>query len=149
MRKLLLGLGLVVLLSSCSSSDEPAVEAEPDTIEQTLVESEVVIEPQEVVVESEPVVKPEPDVEPEPDVPENDSIVESKSAEMDFPTCMLQQAAFAEAILSSGNYKVIPIVDTELRSMVKFCTNDDSVIHTCSALDNTMVVAKSTDRVGC
>lgn len=155
MKKALLGLGLAVLLSACGTGNEPVVEAEPDTSEQSLVESEVIVEPEEVavvaepesVVESEP--EPDPIVEPESDVPEDDSVVESKSSDMDFSTCVMQQAAFSEAILSSGNYKVIPIVDTEILSMVKFCTNDDSVIHTCSAPDNKMVVTKSTNREGC
>lgn len=60
MRKLLLGFGLVILLSACSSTDEPVAEAEPDTTEQSEVESEVVAEPEEVIaVEPEPVAEPE------------------------------------------------------------------------------------------
>ncbi|ERL55191.1 hypothetical protein [Psychrobacter aquaticus] len=151
MKKLLLGFGLVVLLSACGTGNEPAIEAEPDTSEQSLEESEVITETEEVVavVEPEPVVESEPEPIAEPDIPEDDSVVESKNSDMDFSTCVTQQATMAEAILSSGNYKVIPIVDTELRSMVKFCTNDGSVIHACSGLDNTMVVTKSTDREGC
>lgn len=155
MKKALLGLGLAVLLLGCGTGNEPVVEAEPDTSEQSLVESEVVVEPEEVAVVPEPEAvvesEPEPDSigEPESDVPEDDSVVESNSSDMDFSTCVMQQAAFAEAILSSGNYKVIPIVDTEIMSIVKFCTNDDSVIHTCSAPDNKMVVTKSTNREGC
>ncbi|WP_201595494.1 hypothetical protein [Psychrobacter vallis] len=167
MKKLLLGFGLVVLLSACGTGNEPAIEAEPDTSEQSLEESEVITETEEVVAvvepepvvesepepvvesEPEPVVESEPEPIAEPDIPEDDSVVESKNSDMDFSTCVTQQATMAEAILSSGNYKVIPIVDTELRSMVKFCTNDGSVIHACSGLDNTMVVTKSTDREGC
>lgn len=153
MKKVLLGFSLAVLLSACSSGNEPVVEAEPDTSEQSLVENEVVTDTEEVasVAEPESVVESEPDpiVEPESDIPEDDSVIESNSSDMEFSTCVMQQAAFAEAILSSGNYKVIPIVDTEVLSMVKFCTNDDSVIHTCSAPDNKMVVTKSTNREGC
>lgn len=153
MKKALLGLGLALLLSACGTGNEPVVEAESDISEQSLVESEVVVEPEEVAVVAEPetVVEPEPESDSiaEPDVPEDDSVIESNSSDMDFSTCVMQQAAFAEAILSSGNYKVIPIVDTEILSIVKFCTNDDSVIHTCSAPDNKMVVTKSTNREGC
>lgn len=150
MRKVLLGFGLVVLLSACGTGNEPLVEAEPESVvetsEQSLVESEVITEPEEeAIVEPEPVVEPEPEI----DGLDESSVVESTSGDMDFETCVQQQAEFAEAILSSGNYNVIPIVDTEILSMVKFCTNDDSVFHTCSAPDNKIVVTKSTNRVGC
>lgn len=156
MKKVLLGFGLVLLLSACGTGNEPVVETDPDntveTSEQAL-ENEVVAEPEETVVavDSEPVAEsePEPIVEPEPDIPEDDSMVESKSSDMDFSTCLQQQAEFTEAVSSSGNYNVISIVDTEILSMVKFCTNDDSVIHTCSAPDNKMIVTKSTNREGC
>ena len=141
MRKLLLGFVLVALLSACSSTDEPV--AEPDTGEQSLVESEVVAEPEEEVV----IVEPEPVAEPE-NLDEG-NVVESKSAEMDFSTCMLQQAEFSDAISSSGNYKVIPIVDTNILSIVRLCANDGSVIHTCSAPDNKVVITRSTNREGC
>lgn len=139
MRKLLLGFGLVILLSACSSTDEPV--AEPDTTEQSEVESEVVAELEEVVVEPERVAEPEK--------LDEGSVVESKSAEMDFASCLLQQTELSEAISSSGNYNVIPIVDTQILSMVKFCTNDDSIIHTCSAPDNKMIVTRTTNREGC
>lgn len=142
MRKLLLGFGLVALLSACSSTDEPVAEAAPDTSEQSLVESEVVAEPEEEIV-----VEPEPVAEPEK--LDEGSVVESKSAEMDFSTCMLQQAEFSDAISSSGNYKVIPIVDTNVLSIVRLCANDGSVIHTCSAPDNKVVITRSTNREGC
>lgn len=142
MRKLLLGFGLVALLSACSSTDEPVAEAAPDTSEQSLVESEVVAEPEEEIV-----VEPEPVAEPE-NLDEG-NVVESKSAEMDFASCMLQQAEFSDAISSSGNYKVIPIVDTNVLSIVRLCANDGSVIHTCSAPDNKVVITRSTNREGC
>lgn len=142
MRKLLLGFGLVILLSACSSTDEPVAEAEPDTTEQSEVESEVVAKPEEVIA-----VEPEPVAEPEK--LDEGSVVESKSAEMDFASCLLQQTELSEAISSSGNYNVIPIVDTQILSMVKFCTNDDSIIHTCSAPDNKMIVTRTTNREGC
>lgn len=142
MRKLLLGFGLVALLSACSSTDEPVAEAEPDTSEKVVVESEVVAEPEEEIV-----VEPERVAEPE-NLDEG-NVVESKSAEMDFSTCMLQQAEFSDAISSSGNYKVIPIVDTNVLSIVRLCANDGSVIHTCSAPDNKVVITRSTNREGC
>lgn len=63
MRKLLFGFGLVALLSACGSGNEPVVEAEPDTSEQGLVESEVVTEPEKEIVVAEP--EPVPVVEPE------------------------------------------------------------------------------------
>jgi len=142
MRKLLLGFGLVALLSACSSTDEPVAEAAPDTSEQSLVESEVVAEPEEEIV-----VEPEPVAEPEN--LDGGNVVESKSAEMDFASCLLQQTEFSDAISSSGNYKVIPIVDTNILSIVRLCANDGSVIHTCSAPDNKVVITRSTNREGC
>lgn len=144
MRKLLLGFVLTVLLSGCSSPDDSVVEVAPNTnIESS--ESEVIAEPQATTVEPEP----EPEIQPEPDYTDNGSVVKSDSSEMDFSACMLKQAEFSEILLSSGNYKVIPIVDTSILSIVRLCTNDGSVIHTCSAPDNKMVVAMSTNREGC
>lgn len=141
MRKLLLGLFvLTVLLSGCSSPDDSVVEVAPDTnIESS--ENEVIAEPQATAVE--------PETPPETDYTDNGSVVKSDSSEVDFSTCMLKQAEFSEILLSSGNYKVIPIVDTSILSIVRLCTNDGSVIHTCSAPDNKMVVAMSTNREGC
>ena len=147
MRKFLLGFGLLALLSACSSADEPVVEAETNTSEQSLVESEVVAEPEEKAVIVEP--EPEPIVEPKIDGLDENSVVKSESSNMDFSVCIQQQVEFSEAISSSGNYKVIPIVDTNILSIVRFCTNDGSVIHTCSAPDNKMVVTMSTNREGC
>ena len=150
MRKLLLGFGLVALLSACSSPDESVVETAPentaDTSDQNSV-NDIIPEAEEtpVAIESEP----EPEVEPELDILNDSSVVESKSSDVDFGTCIQQQAGMAEAILSSGNYNVIPIVDTNVLSMVKFCTNDNSVIHTCSAPDNKMIVTISTNKEGC
>lgn len=150
MRKLLLGFVLTVLLSGCSSPDNSVVEVAPDTGVESL-ESEVSAEPQATAVEPEPEVQPEPEpeIQPEPDYTDNGSVVKSDSSEMGFSACMLKQAEFSEILLSSGNYKVIPIVDTSILSIVRLCTNDGSVIHTCSAPDNKMVVAMSTNREGC
>lgn len=147
MRKLLLAFGLAVLLSACSSPDDSVVEVAPDTSIESL-ESEISAEPEETAVAVEPEPQFEP-AEPEPYLVDDGSTVESKSSEMDFPTCMLQQAEFSDAISSSGNYKVIPIVDTNVLSIVRLCANDGSVIHTCSAPDNKMVVTMSTNREGC
>lgn len=143
MRKLLFGFGLVALLSACGSGNEPVVEAEPDTSEQVVVESGVVAEPEKEIVVA------EPESVAEPENLDEGSVVESKSAEMDFSTCMLQQAEFSDAISSSGNYRVIPIVDTSVLSIVRLCANDGSVIHTCSAPDNKVVITRSTNREGC
>lgn len=147
MKKVWLGFGLALLLSACGTGNEPMVEVEPDTSEQSLVESEVVAEPEEMTV----VAEPEPVVDPEPEINglDESSVVKSESSNMDFSTCLLQQAEFSEAVSSSGNYNVIPIVDTDILSMIKFCTNDDSVIHTCSEPDNKMIVTISTNREGC
>nr|WP_181716619.1 lipoprotein [Psychrobacter sp.]QJS05681.1 hypothetical protein [Psychrobacter sp.] len=150
MRKLLLGFGLIALLSACSSPDDSVAEVVPDSSIESL-ESEVSAEPEETAVAVEPAEpEPEPQSEPaEPDLIDDGSIVNSKSSDMDFSICMLQQAEFSEAISSSGNYRVISIVDTNILSIVRFCTNDGSVIHTCNALDKKMVVAMSTNREGC
>lgn len=148
MKKLLLGFGLIALLSACSSPDDSVAEVVPDSSIESL-ESEVSAEPEETSVAVEP-AEPEPQSEPaEPALIDDGSVVNSKSSDMDFSICMLQQAEFSEAISSSGNYKVISIVDTNVLSIVRFCTNDGSVIHTCNALDKKMVVAMSTNREGC
>ncbi|WP_169393187.1 MULTISPECIES: hypothetical protein [Psychrobacter] len=138
MKKILLMLSLAVLLCSCSSSNEPVADVAPNT-QNYNSESEINSE-----------VKDTPEiVENTPDVLNDDNVIETKSGDMDFATCVKQQSETAEAISSSGNYKVISIVDTDIVSMVKFCTNDNPVIHTCSAPDNKVIVTKTRNREGC
>lgn len=73
--------------------------------------------------------------------------VESNSVNMAFDDCIYLQNKMAEAILSSGNYNVISIVQTNAISMKRFCTNDGSVIHTCS--DGKSITTKSPNKDGC
>lgn len=75
--------------------------------------------------------------------------VVSKSTDIDFATCMQQQNEMTAMLLSSGNYRVIPIVQTGFLSIVRFCTNDGSVLHTCSEEDGKMVVTMSPNQEGC
>lgn len=147
MRKVLFGLGLVMMLSACSSPDEPAIDVDTDAGEQSLVKNDVASHRQEeeIIAEPESVADPEPEI----NGLEKSSVVKSQSSNMDFSTCLQQQTEFAGAISSSGNYNVIPIVDTNILSIVKFCTNDDSIIHTCSKPDNKMILTVSTNKEGC
>lgn len=75
--------------------------------------------------------------------------VVSQSADLDFTTCMQQQNEMTVTLLSSGNYRVIPIVQTGFLSIVRFCANDGSVLHTCSGEDRKMVVTMSPNQEGC
>lgn len=75
--------------------------------------------------------------------------VVSQSADVDFATCMQQQNEMTAMLLSSGNYRVIPIVQTGFLSIVRFCANDGSVLHTCSGEDRKMVVTMSPNQEGC
>jgi len=78
-----------------------------------------------------------------------ESGVVSQSADVDFATCMQQQNEMTAMLLSSGNYRVIPIVQTGFLSIVRFCANDGSVLHTCSGEDRKMVVTMSPNQEGC
>lgn len=78
-----------------------------------------------------------------------ESGVVSQSADVDFAACMQQQNEMTAMLLSSGNYRVIPIVQTGFLSIVRFCANDGSVLHTCSGEDRKMVVTMSPNQEGC
>jgi hypothetical protein len=75
--------------------------------------------------------------------------VVSQSADVDFAACMQQQNEMTAMLLSSGNYRVIPIVQNGFLSIVRFCANDGSVLHTCSGEDRKMVVTMSPNQEGC
>lgn len=115
--------------------EEPS---EPEPITQDIVET-VDVEQSEPVTDS--------------NIGDTDDIVESgvvsQSADVDFATCMQQQNEMTAMLLSSGNYRVIPIVQTGFLSIVRFCANDGSVLHTCSAEDRKMVVTMSPNQEGC
>lgn len=89
----------------------------------------------------------------EKDISINDNSIQSgivsKSTEVDFVTCLQQQSEMTGILLSSGNYRVIPIVQTGALSIVMFCANDGSVLHTCSKEDRKMVVTMSPNQEGC
>ncbi|WP_201527775.1 hypothetical protein [Psychrobacter frigidicola] len=115
--------------------EEPS---EPEPITQDIVET-VDVEQSEPVTDS--------------NIGNTDDIVESgvvsQSADVDFATCMQQQNEMTAMLLSSGNYRVIPIVQTGFLSIVRFCANDGSVLHTCSGEDRKMVVTMSPNQEGC
>lgn len=77
------------------------------------------------------------------------SSVSSKSEKMDFGTCVQKQNSVKNQIASSGNYNIIPVVQTSSLSIIRVCTNDGSVLLTCNAVDGNMVATESTNRDGC
>lgn len=74
--------------------------------------------------------------------------VESSSKSMSFEQCKSAQQQMGSA-LAGTQYKVIPIVKTNIVSIERFCANDGSVIVTCSKPDQNMTVTRSTNRKGC
>lgn len=113
-------------------------QSQPEPITQDIVET-VDLEQSEPVIDS--------------NTGDTDDTVESgvvsQSADVDFATCMQQQNEMTAMLLSSGNYRVIPIVQTGFLSIVRFCANDGSVLHTCSGEDRKMVVTMSPNQEGC
>lgn len=105
----------------------------------------------EDIVENSDIEKHDPIAEN--NISDNDNSVQSgvvsKSSEVDFATCLQQQNEMTRILLSSGNYRVIPIVQTGSLSIVRFCANDGSVLHTCSKEDRKMVVTMSPNQEGC
>lgn len=75
--------------------------------------------------------------------------VSSTSEKMDFGTCVQKQNSVKNQIASSGNYNIIPIVQTSSLSVIRVCTNDGSVLLTCNAADGNMIATESTNRDGC
>ena len=73
----------------------------------------------------------------------------SESFDSDFLSCIQQQNEFAEIMLSSGNYKVIPVVQTGILTIFKYCTNDGAILYTCSKEDRKMIVTKTPNKTGC
>lgn len=81
--------------------------------------------------------------------PKKEVGLETTTKEMDFDSCIALQSQFANELISSGNYKVVNIVDTDILSIKRMCTNDGSVLVTCSKPDNKMVLTKSPHQDGC
>lgn len=77
------------------------------------------------------------------------SSVSSASEKMDFGTCVQKQNSVKNQIASSGNYNIIPVVQTSSLSIIRVCTNDGSVLLTCNAVDGNMIATESTNRDGC
>lgn len=82
-------------------------------------------------------------------VPKKEVGLETTTKELDFDSCIALQNQFASDLTSSGNYKVVNIVDTDILSIKRMCTNDGSVLVTCSKPDNKMVLTKSPHKDGC
>ena len=81
--------------------------------------------------------------------PKKEVGLETTTKEMGFDSCVALQSQFANELTSSGNYKVVNIVDTDILSIKRMCTNDGSVLVTCSKPDNKMVLTKSPHQDGC
>ena len=77
----------------------------------------------------------------------NSDGLETQSMPMDFDKCLLTQKTMEETI--SPNYRTVHLVSTATLSVVRFCTNDGSVLSTCSAEDKKSVVIKSPHMDGC
>ena len=74
-------------------------------------------------------------------------VVKEYSKEMDFDSCLALQKGMENAI--SPNYKTLHLVSTSELSVVRFCTNDGSVLSTCSRPDKKSVTLQSTNMEGC
>lgn len=89
----------------------------------------------------EPIDQRKPEIE---NVEHKEAIhVSSSSQPASFEECKLN----AQSVMSSvgSNYKTAVIVDTSLAYIVRICTNDGSVLVTCSSEDKKMVTTQSSD----
>lgn len=72
----------------------------------------------------------------------NNGAVESESRQIPFNECVGLQKQSLLAVAGTG-YKTSVVVDSSDLSVVRICTNDGSVLITCSRLDGKMVTTKS------
>lgn len=77
------------------------------------------------------------------------SEVSSTNDRMSFDACIQKQNSVKDQISSSGNYNIIPVVQTATLSIIRICTNDGSVIITCNAEDGNMITTQSNNKDGC
>lgn len=75
--------------------------------------------------------------------------VSSTNDRMSFDACIQKQNSVKNQISSSGNYNIIPVVQTATLSIIRICTNDGSVIITCNAEDGNMITTQSNNKEGC
>ena len=69
-------------------------------------------------------------------------VSDTTSQNMDFASCKQKQAAMILE-LAGTNYKTDTIVNSGDMTMIRVCTDDGSVLITCSHADNKMIVKKS------
>ncbi|WP_336143345.1 hypothetical protein [Acinetobacter sp. 102] len=68
----------------------------------------------------------------------------SPSTIMSFDECK-QKALSVQVAVAGTQYKSAVLVDSDIAYMARICTNDGSVLITCSALDKKMITTKSND----
>lgn len=68
--------------------------------------------------------------------------IKSESIPMNFSACVALQQQSVSAVFGAG-YKTSVIVDTNELRMVRICTNDGSVLITCSEPDGNMITTTS------
>lgn len=151
-------IGFIISISVLNKEEFAYLAANPEIVKVEVEEDSMKVEEQsqpepiaQDIVETVDVEQSEP-VTDNNTGDTNDSVesgVVSQSADVDFATCMQQQKEMTAMLLSSGNYRVIPIVQTGFLSIVRFCANDGSVLHTCSGEDRKMVVTMSPNQEGC
>ena len=142
-------IGFVISISVLNKEESAYLAANPEVVKVEVEEDSMKVEEQS---EPEPITQDiveTVDVEQSEPVTDSNIGVVSQSADVDFATCMQQQNEMTAMLLSSGNYRVIPIVQTGFLSIVRFCANDGSVLHTCSGEDRKMVVTMSPNQEGC
>ena len=67
--------------------------------------------------------------------------VKSTSTNMSFTEC--KKMALSSQLAVAGNYKTSVIINTSKEYMARICTNDGSVLLTCSARDGKLVTTTS------
>ncbi len=77
-----------------------------------------------------------------------DGNIKSGSTPMGFTECVKQQSAWSD-FMSMKGYKVAPIMINDQVSIVRYCTDEGSVIITCSNPDQKRVVTQSPHMEDC
>lgn len=74
---------------------------------------------------------------------------ETSTYDMNLNNCMAMQTQLADSLKSSQNSKTVSLNDSPNLKIKKYCSENGSILVTCSGLDQKMIVTKSPISGGC
>lgn len=142
----MLVLGIIILKVRAENQPVPSSTTTEKTVASTPVPASTPKPPQKAKTTKED-KKPKEKVKAETDKKTNENI-KSGSTSMDFAECVKQQTAWSDFMNAKG-YKVVPIVINDQATIIRYCTDEGSVIITCSNPDQKRVVTQSPHMEDC